>query len=87
MAGMLNRYEEMRRVCGLVQESKKGNEEGQGKWLDGMMKGMEEEMRHNRRDRFFKKMKRLMNSRVTPVDTIVDETGQPVQQAEEKLSR
>ena len=32
-------------------------------------------------------MKCLMNSRVTPADTIVDEAGQPVQQAEEKLSR
>ena len=57
------------------------------KWLDGMMKDMEEEMRHNRRDRLFKQMKRLMNSKVTPADTIVDEAGQPVQQAEEKRSR
>ena len=60
---------------------------GKEKWLDGTMKGMEEEMRHNRRDRFFKKMKRLMNSRVTPVDTILDKAGQPVQQAEEKMSQ
>ena len=58
-----------------MQESKKGNEEGQGKWLDGMMQDMEEEMRHNRQDRLCKKMKRLMNSRVTPADTILDEAS------------
>ena len=50
------------------------------------MKDMEEDMRQNRQDRFFKKMKCLMNSRVTPADTILEEGGQPVQQAEEKLS-
>ena len=57
------------------------------KWLDGMMKDMEEDMRHNRQDRYFKKMKRLMNSGVTPADIIMDEAGEPVQQAEEKMSR
>ena len=70
-----------------MQESKKGMRRDKEKWLNGMMKGMEEDMRHNGQDRFFKKMKCLMNSRVTPADTIVDEAGQPVQQAEVKLSR
>ena len=37
-------------------------------WND---EGLEEDMRHNRQDRFFKKMKRLMNSRVTPAYTKV----------------
>ena len=32
-------------------------------------------------------MKQLTNSRVTPEDTILDETGQPLQKAEEKLAR
>ena len=30
-------------------------------------------------------MKQLTNSRVTPADTVPDETGQPLQKAEEKL--
>ena len=32
-------------------------------------------------------MKQLTNSRTTPVDTILDETGQHLQKAEEKLAR
>ena len=62
-------------LCKRVRRAMRKDKE---QWLDGMMKDMEEDMRHNRQDRFFKKMKRLLNSRVTPVDTILDEDGQPV---------
>ena len=80
----VRRREEYVDLCKKVRRAIKRDKE---KWLDGMMKDMEEDMRHNRQDRFFKKMKSLMNSRVTPADTILDEAGQSVQQAEEKLSR
>ena len=49
------------------------------KWMDGTM--------NNRQGRFFKTMKRLMNSRGTPADTILDKAGRPVQQAEQKLAQ
>ena len=71
-------------LCKKVRRAVKGDKE---KWLDGVMGDMEEDMRHNRQGRFYKKMKRLMGSRVAPLDRILDEAGQPVQQAEEKLSR
>ncbi len=71
-------------LCKKVKRAMKSDKE---KWLDGMMKDMEKDMRHNRQGRFFKKMKRLVNSRVTPADTILDEAGRPVQQAEQKLAR
>ena len=80
----VNRREEYVDLCKKVRRAMRKDKE---QWLDGMMKDMEEDMRHNRQDRFFKKMKRLLNSRVTPVDTILDEDGQPVQKGEEKLSR
>ena len=51
------------------------------------MQGMEEDMRRHRQGDFFKQMKQLTNSRVTPADTILVETGQPLQKAEEKLAR
>ena len=34
---------------------------------------------------FFKKMKQLADNRVTPMNTILDESGQPLQKSEEKL--
>ena len=51
------------------------------------MQGMEEDVRRHWQGHFFKKMKQLTNSKVTPADTILDETGQPLQKAEEKLAR
>ena len=44
-------------------------------------------MRQNRQSDFFKKMKRLNGGEVTPIDTILDESGQPLQRNEEKLAR
>ena len=70
--------------CKRVRRAAKSDKE---KWLDEMMRDMEEDMRCNRQGRFFKKMKRLMGNRVVPADMILDEAGQPVQQADEKLSR
>ena len=71
-------------LCKKVRRAVRGDRE---KWLDETMQGMEEDMRRHRQGDFFKKMKQLTNSRVTPVDTILDETGQPLQKAEEKLAR
>ena len=60
---------------------------GDKKTEDETMQGMEEDMRHHQQGDFFSKMKQLINSRVTPADTILDETSQPLQKAEEKLAR
>ena len=48
-----------------------------GKWLESTMQDMDEDMKHHRQGDFFKKMKRLTNSKVTPEGTILDECGNP----------
>ena len=67
------------KVSRAVREDKK-------KWLDETIQEMKQDMRHHRQGEFFKKMKQLINSRVTPADTILEEIGQPFQKAEEKLA-
>ena len=71
-------------LCKKVRRTVRGDKE---KWLDETMQGMVEDMRHHQQGDFFKKMKQLTNSRVTPADTILDETSLPLQKAEEKLAR
>ena len=61
----------------------RGNKE---KWPDETMQGIEEDLKCHWQGDFFKKMKQLANSRVTPADTILDEISQPLQKAEEKLA-
>ena len=51
------------------------------------MQDMDEDMKCNRQGYFFKKMKQLTNSKVTPEGTILDESGIPLQGTEEKLAR
>ena len=50
---------------------------------------MENGLKWNRQGDFFKEMKwrRLSGNKVTPADTILDESGQPLQRNEEKLAR
>ena len=50
------------------------------------MQRIKEDMRRHRQGDIFKKMNQLTNSRVTPADSILDETGLPVQMVEEKLA-
>ena len=61
--------------------------EDKEKWLDGMMKGLEDDMKQHRHRSFNKKMKRLTDNRIAPMSTILDERGQPLQKREEKLER
>ena len=56
-------------------------------WWVGQLTEMKKDLRQNRQGDFFKKMKRLNGSKVTPIDTILDESGQPLQRNEEKLAR
>ena len=51
------------------------------------MQDIDEDMKHHRQGDFFKKMKRLTNSKVTPEGTILDEHGNPLHTPEEKLAR
>ena len=57
------------------------------KWWDANMAAMEEDLRRCRQGDFFKKLKRLSGSKSRPVDTILDEVGQPLQSNEDKLAR
>ena len=57
------------------------------KWLNEMMKEMEEDMRQHKQGSFFKKMRSLTQSRVTPTSIILDENNRPLHKAEEKLAR
>ena len=57
------------------------------KWWNGEMAMLEEDLRRNRQGDFFKKLKRLSGSKTRPVDTILDEAGQPLQRKEDKLAR
>ena len=50
------------------------------------MQDMDEDTKHHRQGAFFKKMKRLTNSKVTPEGTILDERGNPLHTPEEKLA-
>ena len=59
--------------------------EDKEKWLDGVMKGLEDDMKWHQQGSFFKKMKQLTDNRVIPMSTILDESGQPLQKSEEKL--
>ena len=61
--------------------------EDKEKWLDGVMKGLEGDMKRHRHRCFYKKMKRLTDTRIAPMSTILDERGQPLQKSEEKLER
>ena len=61
--------------------------EDKEKWLDGVMKGMEDNMKSNCVGDFFKKMKRLNGSNVTTTTAILDENGHPLHKSEERLAR
>ena len=60
--------------------------EDKEKWLNEMMKEMEEDMRRHKQGSFFKKMRSLTQSRVTPTSIILDESNRPLHKAEEKLA-
>ena len=56
------------------------------KWWNREMAMLEEDLRWNRLGDFFKKLKRLSGSKTRPVDTILNEAGQPLQRQEDKLA-
>ena len=78
--------EKRKEYVNLCKKVRRGVRGDWGEWLDKLMQGMEEDMRRHRWRDFFMNMRQLTNSRVTPADTVLDETGQPLQKAEEKLA-
>ena len=80
----VRRRKEYRDLCKRVRRAVKEDKE---KWLDGVMKGLEGDMKRHRHRSFYKKMKRLTDNRTAPMSTILDERGQPLQKNEEKLER
>ena len=79
-----NRQREYTDLSKEVRRAVRGDKE---KWLESTMQDMDEDMKHHRQGDFFKKMKRLTNSKVTPEGTILDERGNPLHTPEEKLAR
>ena len=61
--------------------------ENKEKWLDGVMKGLEDDMKRHRHRSFYKKMKQLTDNRIAPMSTILDERGQPLENSKEKLEQ
>ena len=51
------------------------------------MKKMEEDIGRRRHRNFFRRMRKLTNSRVIPTNTILDEKGQTIRNPEETLAR
>ena len=51
------------------------------------MTAMEEDIRRHRHGNFFKRMRKLTNSRVRPTNTILDAEGQIIKNPEENLAR
>jgi hypothetical protein len=78
------RHKEYRDLCKKVRKAVKEDKE---KWLDGVMKGMEDNMKSNCVGDFFKKMKRLNGSNVTTTTAILDENGHPLHKSKERLAR
>ena len=59
--------------------------EDKEKWLDGVMKELEDDMKRHWHRSFYEKMKRLTDNRTAPMSTILDVRIQPLQKIEEKL--
>ena len=78
------RHKKYKDLCKKVRRAVREDKE---KWLDGVMKGLEDNMKCHRQGSFFKKMRQLTATRVKPMSTIMDESGQPLQKSEEKLAR
>ena len=57
------------------------------KWLDTMMKEMEDSLKRHRQGDFYKKLRQLNVSRVKPTTTILDESGKPLHTNEKKMAR
>ena len=78
------RHKKYKDLCKKVRRAVREDKE---KWLDGVMKGLEDDMKCHRQGSFFKKMRQLTATRVTPMSNIMNESGQPLQKSEEKLAR
>ena len=80
----LDRRREYTNCCKNVRKAIREDKE---KWLNETIMEMEEDMRQHRQGNFFKKMKLLTRSKVTPSNTILNEASRPLQKADEKLAR
>ena len=61
--------------------------EDREKWLNEMMREMEEHLKQHRQGNLFKEMRLLTGSKVAPSGTILDEAHRPLHKADEKLAR
>ena len=57
------------------------------KWLHTAMQEMEDSMKRNQQGDFCRKLRDINADRVKPTGTILDESGQPIKNNEEKLAR
>ena len=80
-AGRQNEYRTLRKA---VRKAVKDDRE---KWLRTMMKETEDSLKRNRQGDFFRKLRDINADKVKPTSTILDESGQPIKDNEEKLAR
>ena len=80
----MEKQKECRALCKRVQQALRVDKE---KWIEEEMKEMEEDIRHHRHGNFFRRMRKLTNSRVISTNTILDEKGQTIRNPEETLAR
>ena len=80
----VEKRKEYRVLCKRVQQALRVDKE---KWIEEEMKEMEEDIRRHRHGNFFRRMRKLTNSRVIPTNTILDEKGQTIRNPEETLAR
>ena len=80
----VEKRKEYRDLCKRVQQALRVDKE---KWIEEEMKEMEEDIRRHRHGNFFRRMRKLTNSRFVPTNTILDEKGQTIRNPEETLAR
>ena len=80
----VEKRKEYRALCKRVQQALRVDK---GKWIEEEMKEIEEDIGRHRHGNFFRRMRKLTNSRFVPTNTILDEKGQTIRNPEETLAR
>ena len=71
-------------LCKRVKQALRVDKE---RWIEEERKEIEEDIKCNRHGNFFRRMRKLTNSRVIPTNIILDEKGQTIKKPEEILAR
>ena len=80
-AGKQSDYRTLRKAV------RKAVKDDQVKWLHTAMQKMEDSLKRNRQGDFFRKLRDINADRVKPTGTILDESGHPIKNNEDKVAR